>query len=79
MRLLTPKQAAERGCLSESTIYALLKARRIPAMRVGCTGRGKWLIPEGEFDLFIQSCRVCEPEPEDDGAGEPASFKRHKK
>lgn len=57
---LTPKEAAKRACVSVSLIYALLKQRRLPALRVGVRGRGKWLIESDDLDGFLSECRVNE-------------------
>ena len=55
---LTVKQAAARACVSPSLVYALLKARRLPAIRVGVRGKGKWLISVSDLDGFMASCKI---------------------
>ncbi len=57
---LTPKEAAQRMCVSLSLVYALLQKRKIPAYRVGVRGRGKWLIEEEDLDGFLATCKVEE-------------------
>ena len=47
--MLTVKDAAGRARVSPSLVYALLRKRKLKAMRVGCRGRGKWLIEESDF------------------------------
>lgn len=67
MTMLTPQQAADRIGVSLSLIYAVLKAGKLPALRVGCNGKGRWLITQEDFDNWLQSCRVSEMAQEDDG------------
>jgi excisionase family DNA binding protein len=55
--MLTPKECAERVCVSLSLIYALLKKKKIPALRIGL-GRGKWLIQEDDFEAFLANCKL---------------------
>jgi excisionase family DNA binding protein len=63
---LTVKEAAAHARVSPSMVYALLKARKIPALRVGCRGRGKWLIRLEDLEEFLVGCRVSDL-PGDDG------------
>lgn len=63
---LTVKEAAQRACVSQSLIYALLKQQKLPAFRVGVRGRGKWLIAVADLDGFMASCRLADlPVPDD--------------
>ena len=55
--MLTPKQCAERACVSLSLIYVLLRKQIIPALRIGL-GRGKWLIREADFENFLATCKL---------------------
>ncbi len=55
---LTPKECAKRACVSLSLIYALLQQRKIPALRIGVRGRGKWLVEEEDLDGFLANCKV---------------------
>lgn len=64
--MLTPLQAAKRANVSLSMIYALLRAGRLPGYRVGCRGKGKWLIREEDLDGFLASCKLNDL-PQDDG------------
>lgn len=54
--VLTPAECAARARVSLSLIYALLRKKKIPALRVGL-GRGKWLIKEEDFEAFLTSCK----------------------
>lgn len=65
--MLTVKQAATRANVSVSLIYILLKKRQLPAIRVGCRGRGKWLIKEDALDAFLTKCAVAALPPENEG------------
>jgi excisionase family DNA binding protein len=58
--LLTVKEAAAHARVSPSLIYALLKARKIPALRVGCRGKGKWLISVEDLDGFLAGCKLAD-------------------
>ena len=64
---LTPKQAAARVGVSQSMIYTLLRAGKIPALRIGCRGKGKWLIDCSDFDKWVKSCQVTDLCDADDG------------
>ena len=66
MKLLTPKQCAERATVSLSLIYALLRSRRLPALRVGVNGKGKWLVRQEDLDSFLKTC-VLSGLPQDEG------------
>lgn len=59
----TVKQAAERAHVSRSLIYALLRTGRLKALRIGCRGRGKWLIEEEVLAAFVEECRAGVPSP----------------
>ena len=63
--MLTPKQAAARLGVSQSLIHAVLQKGSLPGLRIGCRGRGRWLIQEAEFEAWIGSCRISEPRPEE--------------
>lgn len=56
---MTPREIAEKACVSQSTVYALLKAGRLPGFRVGCRGRGKWLVRWEDWEAFLASCKVA--------------------
>ena len=55
---LTPQEAADRACVSRSLIYALLRRGRLPAMRVGASGRGRWVIDADDLERFLASCKL---------------------
>ena len=55
---LSVKEAARRATVSQSLIYALLKTGRLPAVRLGCRGRGVWRIEESDIDSYVESCKV---------------------
>lgn len=57
---LTAKQAAARACVSLSLIYGLLQKGRLPALRVGVRGKGKWLIHPEDLDAFLATCKLSE-------------------
>lgn len=59
----TVKQAAERAHVSRSLIYALLRTGRLKALRIGCRGKGKWLIEEDTLAAFVEECRAGAPSP----------------
>ena len=63
---LTPRQAAERMCVSLSLVYQLLQQRKIPAYRIGVRGRGKWLIEIEDLDAYLASCKVENLKPMDE-------------
>lgn len=57
--MLTPKQAAERACVSESLIYAWCADGTLPHMRVGRKGkRGHIRIAVEDLDGVLASFRV---------------------
>ncbi len=67
MKLLTPKEAADRIGVSSSLVYQWCDERRLPHYRMGGKGRrGKILIAPKDLDAFLASCRVTEP-PDEDG------------
>lgn len=68
MKPLTPKQCAERIGVSQSLIYAALHAGKLKAFRVGVRGRGKWLVMPDDFDAWLQSMKVSQAVPVDDGS-----------
>lgn len=55
---LTPKQAAVRANVSRSLIYSLLRQGKLPAARIGCRGRGKWLISPEDLETYMEQCKV---------------------
>lgn len=57
--VLTPAECAARARVSLSLIYALLRKKKIPALRVGL-GRGRWLIREDDFESFLASCKLSD-------------------
>lgn len=65
--LMTPKDMAAYMCVSLSMVYSLLQSGKIPAHRIGCRGRGKWLARREDVDGFLASCKVSEIAPPDDG------------
>jgi len=73
-KMLTPKQAAERMQIRESTVLAWLRGRKMPGMKVGRV----WRIREEDLDGFIRRLATGEitmseePGEEDPGAGSPA-------
>jgi excisionase family DNA binding protein len=51
-RVLTPEEVAqELGCCRK-TIYAELKAGKIPSVKIG----DKWLIPVVAFETWLKEC-----------------------
>lgn len=60
MKLLTPAECSERARVSLSLIYSVLKCGRLPALRIGARGRGKWLVEEASFEAWLASCRTEE-------------------
>lgn len=70
MKPLTPMECAEKANVSLSLIYAVLKSGRLKAMRIGCRGKGKWLVDHDDFENWKQSCRL-EDMAEDRKAGVP--------
>lgn len=71
--LLTPKQVANYCGVSLSLVYALLQAGKLPALRIRCRGRGKYLILREDVDGFLASCKLSELPAPDDG---PFTFLR---
>ena len=64
----TPKQLAQATGVSQSTIYSLVRQGRLAAYRVGCRGKGKYLIEEADWETFLAGCKtdVLPPEGDDD-------------
>ena len=59
VKLLTPKEAAERIGVSESLIYQICDEKRLTHYRVGGEGkRGKILIDPRDLDRFLAENRV---------------------
>lgn len=59
MKLLTPKEAAERAKVSKSLIYTWCDERRLPHIRAGKLGkRGRILIKEDDLDAFMRGLQV---------------------
>jgi excisionase family DNA binding protein len=57
--MLTPRQAAQKVCVSVSLIYAWVEAKLLPHYRAGLKGRGgKILISEGDLLAFWESLKV---------------------
>jgi excisionase family DNA binding protein len=57
--LMTPKQAAERACVSVSLIYQWCQTGGLPHLRVGSSGRrGKILIDDSDLDGYLASFKV---------------------
>lgn len=55
---ITAKEAAKQARVSQSTIYALLRQGRIPAVRIGSRGRGCWRIEQEALDAFVSACKT---------------------
>ncbi|MBA4066193.1 MAG: hypothetical protein C0501_21260 [Isosphaera sp.] len=65
MKPMTPKEVAERANVSLSLVYALLHSGKLKGMRIGCRGRGKWLVDPADYDAFIATCKLGDlPEPD---------------
>ena len=65
--LITPKQLAEKACISVSTIYGLVGKGLLPCYRVGVK-KGKILIKWDDWEAFLATRRVSEwPQPEEQG------------
>ena len=62
----TPKQLAQATGVSQSTIYSLVRQGKLAAYRVGCRGRGKYLIEEADWERFLAGCRTDVVVPESD-------------
>ena len=57
--LMTPKQAAERACVSLGLIYQWCQSGALPHLRVGSPGRrGKILIEGNDLDGYLASFKV---------------------
>ena len=56
--MLSVKAAAAIAGASPSTIYELCRSGRLPHYRIGCRGRGKFLIDPKALDDFLAACRV---------------------
>jgi excisionase family DNA binding protein len=57
--LMTPKEAAERACVSLSLIYQWCQSGELPHLRVGSPGRrGKILIEDSDLDGYLASLKV---------------------
>jgi excisionase family DNA binding protein len=58
--LMTPKQAAERACVSLGLIYQWCQSGGLAHLRVGSLGRrGKILIEASDLDGFLASFKVA--------------------
>jgi len=58
VKLLTPKQVAERAGVSDSLIYEWCAEGRLPHYRFGCKKkRGRIMIDEAELEAFLAGCR----------------------
>ena len=51
-RFLTMKQVAEELAISDAQVYALVRNRDLPAIKVG--GRGQWRIERAKLEEYIQ-------------------------
>lgn len=60
MKPMTPAECATRANVSLSLVYAVLRSGRLPSMRIGCRGRGKWLVEPGDFEAWMESCKRSE-------------------
>ncbi len=59
MKLLTPKEAADRAKVSRSLIYTWCDERRLPHIRAGASGkRGRILIKEEDLVALLTECLV---------------------
>ena len=65
--MLTPADCAERACVSLSLIYSVIKQGRLKAYRIGCRGRGKYLVGEADFEAWLASCKLEDLPQEEDG------------
>lgn len=62
----TPKEIAEAEGISLSTIYSLVRQGRLSAYRIGARGRGRYLIDDDDWRVFLESCREEAVRPEGD-------------
>ena len=51
-RFLTMKQVAEELAISDAQVYALVRNRELPAIKVG--GRGQWRIERAKLEEYIE-------------------------
>jgi excisionase family DNA binding protein len=51
-RFVTMKQVAEELSLSEAQVYALVRSKDLPAVRIG--GRGQWRIERARLEEWIE-------------------------
>jgi excisionase family DNA binding protein len=57
MGMLSVREAADRLGIAVSTLYDLVRQRRINHHRVG-TGRGRILFSEQDLSAYLASCKV---------------------
>ena len=57
MPKLSVKQAAASLGISVSTVYSLLRQRRLAGARYGCRGKGTWRIERDALDRYEEACR----------------------
>jgi excisionase family DNA binding protein len=55
--MLTVKQAAERLCVSPSTVYNLVHSGQLHCHRIGL-GRGRIRFTETQVEAYLQACEV---------------------
>lgn len=60
MSMLTVSDVAKNLTVSESLVYALAEAGKLPGYRVGM-GRGTWRFTEADVAAYLESCRSCPP------------------
>jgi excisionase family DNA binding protein len=51
-RFLTLKQVAEELAISDAQVYALVRNRDLPAIKIG--GRGQWRIERAKLEEYIE-------------------------
>lgn len=65
--LLTAEQCAERLGVSRSLIYKALADKKLVGYRIGCRGKGCWRVSEYDLMQWLETLRVSEKPPDDDG------------
>ena len=61
---MTPKELSAQAKVSRSLVYKLLRDGKLPGYRVGCNGRGKYLLRWEDWEKFLETCRLSEPQEE---------------